>query len=79
MTDEHAAAIAESKTIETLQFGHFGNSPGSPLTDAGLEHLARLPKLKELTLLRTKITPAGLARFRTAKPNVKITTDVKEP
>jgi hypothetical protein len=39
--------------------------------------LARLPKLRELWLLRTKITPAGRARFRAAKPDCQITTDVK--
>ena len=57
---------------------HFGNSHGSPLTNAGLDHLARLPNLKELRLLRTKITPTGLARFRAAPPECQVTTDLVE-
>ena len=39
--------------------------------------IARLPKLKQLTLMKTPVTPAGLARFRTAKPGCQITTDIK--
>ena len=70
--------IAENKTLETLEFRHFGNSPGLPLTDAGLDHLARLPNLKVLWLLRTIFSPAGLARFRAAKQECQITTDVEE-
>ena len=45
--------------------------------DGYVEHLQRLPKLKELALFKTQVTPAGLARFRAAKPNCQIRTDVK--
>ncbi|MBC8116704.1 MAG: protein kinase [Candidatus Saccharimonas sp.] len=77
-TDEHVSAIAEIKGLETFQVFHYGGT-GSPMTDTGLEHLARLPKLKELILMRTQVTPAGLARFRAAKPDCQITTDVISP
>ena len=75
-TDEHLAAIAEIKGLETFQVFHYSNT-SSPMTDTGLEHLSRLPKLKQLTLMKTQVTPAGLARFRAAKPDCQITTDVK--
>ena len=75
-TDEHIAAIAEIKGLEQFQVLHYTNT-SSRLTDTGLEHLSRLPKLKQLTLMKTQVTPAGLARFRTAKPDCQITHDVK--
>lgn len=77
-TDEHLAAIAEIKGLEQFKVFHY-DTTSSPLTDTGLEYLSRLPKLKQLTLMKTQVTPAGLARFRAAKPDCQITTDVKSP
>ncbi len=76
LNDEHAAAIAEIKGLENLQVFNYAEYR-SPLTDTGLEHLSRLPKLKLLGLMKTQVTPAGLACFRVAKPDCQITTDVK--
>src|SRR5579872_4650479 len=39
----------------------------NPITDAGLDHLQRLTKLKELGLGQTKITDAGLEKLKVFK------------
>ena len=76
--DEHMAVLSEFSNVETLWLWYY-NNPNNPITDAGLEHLSRMPKLKELRVSKTEVTAAGVARFRAARPNVRITTDVKEP
>ena len=39
---------------------------GNAITDAGLTHLAELPNLKRVTLYDTKVTDAGVDKFRKA-------------
>ncbi len=48
----------------------------TPLTDDGLAHLAALPALELIRLNHTKVTPAGLAKFNAARPDVKVEGDV---
>ncbi len=43
----------------------------APFTDAGLEAIARIPSLTSLSLTWCRETPAGLAKFLEARPNVK--------
>ena len=42
------------------------------VTDAGLEHLQRLPGLTKLGIAGTKVTDAGLGELKKALPNVRI-------
>jgi hypothetical protein len=77
LTDNQASAIAKNPNLEVIRCIHHGTSPGSALTDTGLTYFSTMPKLKMLELTRTKITPAGLAKFREAKPECQVTTDVK--
>ena len=51
-----------------------------PLTDDDLQqHLVPLKSLKSLLCTHTKLTPVGLAKFRAARPDVQIETDIAEP
>jgi hypothetical protein len=43
----------------------------APLTDTGLEAIAKIPSLTSLSLMWCRETPAGLAKFSEARPNVK--------
>lgn len=45
----------------------------SGITDAGLEILKEMKTLRTLAVDRTKVTPAGVAAFRKARPDVKVT------
>jgi predicted PilT family ATPase len=45
---------------------------GKGLTDAGLEELARLPKLRELRLFETAVTTNGVARLKARLPELQI-------
>jgi hypothetical protein len=49
---------------------------GTKITDAGLTHLARLPRLKELWLRNTPITDAGYQKLQAARPACQIQADV---
>lgn len=49
------------------------NSVLATVTHAAASGLARLAKLKELDVSKTKSTPAGLARLRKSLPKAKIT------
>jgi hypothetical protein len=42
------------------------------VTDAGLEHLKNLTRLKELDLYDTKVTAAGVAELQKALPKCQI-------
>ena len=46
---------------------------GSNVTDDGMEHIAKIPKLRGLNLTETKVTGAGLAQLRSAHDFVTLT------
>jgi hypothetical protein len=48
--------------------------PGTAVTDAGLDHLKGLPKLRNLYVWQTKVTQAGVDRLKQALPQVQIVT-----
>ena len=77
LTDAQASELAKISNLEIIRCVHYGNGPGSPLTDTGLTFFSTMPNLKTLELTRTKITPAGLAKFREAKPECQVKIDVK--
>jgi Leucine Rich Repeat (LRR) protein len=45
---------------------------GSSITDADLERLVGLPALKEVLLSNTRVTPAGVAKLKTAAPQLGV-------
>ena len=47
------------------------------LGDDDLQQLVPLKSLKSLHCIQTKLTPAGLAKFKAARPDVMIETDIK--
>ena len=58
LTDGGLAALASVSSLEVLSVEGHGE-----ITDAGMEHLARLKHLRDLTLAFTTITDAGLAHL----------------
>ena len=44
----------------------------SQITDEGLQELAKLKNLRDLNLIGTKVTKAGVAALRKALPNCSI-------
>ncbi|MDZ4834893.1 MAG: protein kinase [Candidatus Melainabacteria bacterium] len=61
VTDVHAAELAKMSWLEMLQLEH-----SKALTDAGLEHLARLPRLHYLSLRSCGVSDAGIKKFEIA-------------
>ena len=51
------------------------NLSGTQVDDAGVEHLKKLTKLTNLSLLETKLTSTGIAELKQALPNCKIDWD----
>jgi len=49
------------------------------ITDAGLEHLKRLNKLKWLSLDGTQVTDAGVKKLKQALPNCQISFPQSSP
>src|SRR5262249_41452661 len=49
---------------------------GTKITDEGLDHLAKLPQLKELWLRNTAVTDARYRRLQEALPECEIQADV---
>jgi hypothetical protein len=45
---------------------------GTDITDAGLEHLQRLPDLRRVDLASTRVSDAGVEAFRSALPDARI-------
>ena len=54
---------------------------GPEITDAGLEHLEGLNKLKSLVLGDTQVTDAGVAKLKQALPEcrISVTSESKSP
>ena len=67
--DLFAKNLAELKQVKRLSLA------GSGLTDAGIKHLAGLPKLEWLDLRKTKASAAGVAELQKALPKCKIEWD----
>jgi hypothetical protein len=67
------------KAVADLPKGPFTlaqvNLYGTPVTDAGLEHLKELKSLTGLNLKGTKVTPKGLDELHAAIPGCKIEHD----
>lgn len=59
MTDEMLAQAAEIPHLTVLKLGNC-----KQLTDAGVRHLAKLPRLRELDLSHTRVTDDGLKVLR---------------
>lgn len=59
-------ALASLESLRSLSLA------GSNLTDASLERLAALPRLEGLDAERTKVSKAGVARFKELRPDVEI-------
>ncbi len=68
-TDSALSRIAELPNLEHLNVDHCG------LTDAGLDYLSGLKRLKKLASDGTKVTAAGVAKLQQALPNCKIYWD----
>lgn len=64
--------LAKLDGLTLLQFA------AVPLTDDDLQHLVPLKSLKSLHCGQTKLTPTGLAKFKAARPDVKVESDVAE-
>ena len=67
ITDAGLAHLADLKQLETLDLRR-----NARVTDAGLVHLEGLTNLKQLYLIRTGVTPAGVARLQQKLPRTKI-------
>jgi hypothetical protein len=52
---------------------------GRGITDVGLTHLIEITSLRELFLLDTRVTDAGIERFRLALPSCVVTRLTTKP
>ena len=66
LTNEVADILVPLSNLTTL------NLSGAKLTDAGLERLRGLKKLKTLRLVRTQISKEGILEFRSALPDCEV-------
>lgn len=66
LNGSNLAHLQECKKLELLYLN------GSAIVDANLEVLLKLPSLKEVQLSRTNVTPAGIARLKTAAPQLSV-------
>jgi hypothetical protein len=64
--DEGAEIITQLKNLDTLII------PSTGITDAGLKHLATLPKLKKLEIKGCKVTAEGVADLVKALPGLEV-------
>ena len=67
ITDEGLVHLKDLKMLETLDLRR---NPG--ITDAGLVHLENLKSLKQVYLMSTGVTPAGVSKLQQKLPNTKI-------
>jgi len=74
-----ATADADLKFLNGLQKLETLSVNTTGLTDIGLEHLAQLKSLKNLSSLKgSKVTAAGVKKFRAALPACKVESDFPE-
>ena len=71
VTDQGLAFLAKSPSLQGLSIGN----KAQQITDAGLEHLQTLKTLRRSQLSGTKVTPAGIAKFKAALPDCEVTFD----
>lgn len=71
-TDAGFAKLKSLLRLRRLECSHV------PISDEGLEHIAAITSLKEFRFDQSRITPAGLAKFRAARPDVEIGSDIVE-
>ncbi len=64
--DAVIASTAGATEIETLWL------TGTHVSDESIDAIARMKRLQAVDLQRTKVTAAGLARLRQARPDVKL-------
>jgi hypothetical protein len=55
--------------IKTIQLAD------TPITDRGLNDLIPIPSLTAVYLTGANVTPAGIARFKAARPEVRVYAD----
>jgi hypothetical protein len=48
------------------------NLKSTPISDAGLDNVAKLKGLKEVNLSFTRVTPEGVGKLEQAIPSIKI-------
>jgi len=58
LTDAGLAVLADHPKLKSLRIGGFVEM--SPLSDAGVVHLAQIPQIEDLSLQYTQVTPEGL-------------------
>lgn len=64
--DEQVYHLTGPKTLEVITFHH------SDISDAGLMHLARFPKLRTVRIYDSRVTAAGVAELKRALPDVEV-------
>ncbi len=67
ITDDGLVHLKNLKQLEYLDL-----KKNTRLTDAGLTHLEELKSLKQLILIGTQVTPAGVQKLQQKLPNTKI-------
>ena len=67
ISDAGLAPLSQLAALERLEL-----EVGCGVTDAGLDHLAGLPRLREVSLNYTAVTPDGVARLERAIPGLKV-------
>ncbi len=70
-----AATVEKLQSLERLE--RLRLSVPANLDDAGLARLAQLKAIQELDIAKTSVTAAGVAAFRKARPEVKLTSDIE--
>jgi hypothetical protein len=66
VTDAGLVALESSRTLVELVL------EGTRVTDAALDVIARIASLKRLNVLNSGVTSDGVARFKSARPDVKV-------
>jgi len=67
ITDKGLASLKGLKNLE-----YPSNLYGTAVTDAGLDQLSALTKLKHLYVWQTKVTDAGAGKLKQAVPGVEV-------
>jgi hypothetical protein len=67
--------VADRDLAQIGRLGHLLrlDLAGTQVTDAGLDHLASLPQLRQLNVSGTAVTPDAVARLRESLPNLRVT------